>query len=242
MEKKEVKIFYLGIAKGKIYTGGRKIRKMGLPVRELPVRPEYPGGYLRIFYALLPEFAGRSVFKRKGRAWKAKDKQRIIQRTVNRANIEGYGEVLLSAELAGKAQEVPSELLAAYLHSHKPFEQVCICFSGDGGTFEAREAVVLLAPYLRRIRKVYFAGEEGSAAELFTDYLFYEYGIVPERKGKRHKEEEHVQSQWICLDFYVGESEKRPALPNLASYLRINHAQALKFLDTRIKNGYNTES
>ena len=191
---------------------------------------------------MLPEFGARRILRRKGRTWNPKKRQRIVRQTLEKAHTEGYSEVLLSEKLAFKEQEAGLELRAAYLHKFMPFEQVCISFSGEGGTFEAREAVMLLSPYLRRMRKVIFGGEESVATELFTDYLFYEYGIVPEKKKNMQIRDSSGGERLVWLDFDDPAADKRSALQDFAFYSRINHAEALKFLDTTIKNGYNTES
>lgn len=243
MEKKESSIFYLGIAQGEIFSGGRRGRRSGLPIKALEKRLEYPGGYVKVSYAMFPEFAGRGFWTKTGRAWKPKVKQPILQRTLESVRKETvYSEILLAPELSVEEQEIPLELRAAYLHRYAPFERVCVSFSGEGGTFEAREAVLLLSPYLKRIRTVMFDGEECGASEMFADYLYYEYGIMPERVHKASKRNSQISGEMILLDFGGRAAAGKNTLPFLCSYRCINNAETLKFLDTTIKNGYNTES
>lgn len=240
MEKKETSIFYLGIAQGESFTGGRRERKSGLPIRAAENRLEYPGGYIKVFYAMLPEFSGRKLGSRKGKAWKPKVKQQLLQRTLEKVREEStYSEILLTSQLSLEKQEVPIELQAAYLHRHAPFDRVYVCFSGEGGTFEAREAILLLSPYLKRMRQVVLSGKESAATELFSEYLYYEYGIVPERKRKMVGASGRASEKPVVLD--LGNRAAEEGVP-LGACQCINNEETLKFLDTTIKNGYNTES
>lgn len=254
MEKRIVRIFYLGIAQGEYYTGGRKQRKNGLPVRLLDYRPQFPGGCLEIAYALLPEYAGKILFTGRGRKWKDKVRQTILQRTLecvkqmpeHREIVDASGAEGASAGIqevpGGFAAEVPWELVAAHLHSKVPFEQVCVFFSEDGGAFEAREAIFLLAPYLRKMRQVTVIGKDSVATELFSDYLYYEYGLVPDRYEKMVLRACGASEKVIYLDLGGKESFEGDIAGKLETNWCINRGETLKFLDTVIKNGYNTES
>lgn len=301
MEKKEISIFYLGIAEGEIYSGGQRGKKTGLPVRRLKDRLEYPGGSLQIFYALLPEFEKKVFGKRCGRAWNEKSRAKILEKTLEHAQKQGtYYEILSAPELSKEGERVPLELWAAYLHQYAPLQKVCVAFSKEGEPFEAREAVLLLSPYLKRIHQVILACSECAAKDMFSDYLYYEYGIIPEsipeqaaqnlssdlprvsdrtqgekaeelrkesgesqgEKGERlRKAFERSQGEKteglrkesgrsvrqraenvVFLDLRSREEENTDLEPVLGEYHCINSAETLKFLDTTIKNGYNTES
>lgn len=286
MEKKEISIFYLGIAEGEIYSGGQKGKKTGLPVRRLKDRLEYSGGSLQIFYALLPEFEKKVFGKRCGRAWNEKSRTKILEKTLEHVQKQGtYYEILSAPELSKEGERVPLELWAAYLHQYAPLQKVCVAFSKEGGPFEAREAVLLLSPYLKRIHQVILACSECAAKDMFSDYLYYEYGIIPEsipeqavqnlssdlpkvsdrtqgekakelRKAFERSQGESVEGlrkesgrgvrqraeNVVFLDMRSGEGENTDLGPVLGEYHCINSAETLKFLDTTIKNGYNTES
>lgn len=263
-----IRIFYLGIARGEFYTGGRRPKKAGLPVKLLDDRPEFPGGYMEITYALLPEYAGKHFFTGGGRKWKPKIKQRILLNTLeNVKQMQEYREIVIDPDLSRifraeqdrsedaeslpQIQELPRELVAAHLHSKEPFERVCVVFSEDGGTFEAREAILLLSSYLRKIRQVLMIGEDGVATELFSDYLYYEYGLVPDRCEKlsqslraweANKKMLGVAEKIVCLDLGGGSITAEEYMGVLNESWCINPRETLKFLDTKIKNGYNTES
>lgn len=240
MEKKETSIFYLGIAQGEIFSCSRRERKSGLSIRTAENRLEYPGGCVKVSYSMLPEFSGRKLGSRKGKAWKPKVKQQLLQRTMEKVREESaYSEILLASQLSLGNQEVPLELRAAYLHRHAPFDRVYVCFSGEGGTFEAREAILLLSPYLKRTRQVIVIGEACAATELFSEYLYYEYGIVPERKIKIVGASSRASGKPVVLD--LGNRAAEEGVP-LGVCQCINDEETLKFLDTTIKNGYNTES
>lgn len=316
MEKKAISIFYLGIAEGEIYSGGQRGKKTGLPVRRLKDRLEYPGGSLQIFYALLPEFEKKVFGKRCGKAWNEKSRTKILEKTLEHVQKQGtYYEILSAPELSKEGERVPLELWAAYLHQYAPLQKVCVVFSKEGGPFEAREAVLLLSPYLKRINQVILACSECAAKDMFSDYLYYEYGIIPESipeqavqnlfsdlprvsdrmRGEKTEElrEASGESQGekgerlrktsgesqgesaeglrkasgesqrekgerlrktsgrsvrqraenvVFLNLRSGEEENTDLGPVLGEYHCINSAETLKFLDTTIKNGYNTES
>lgn len=272
MEKKVVRIFYLGIAQGEFFTGGKRQRKKGLPVRILDDRPEFSGGYLEIVYALLPEYAGKHFFTGRGRKWKTKAKRRILLRTLEKVEqMSEHRECVIHQDLrqvliAGQEpeeesegsfpiEELPRELIAAHLHSKALFDSVRVFFSEDGGTYEAREAILLLSPYLRKIRQVMVIGEEGITTELFSDYLYYEYGLVADRYNKmplcpRAGGTDKVMAlrscdasgKAVCLDLSGKVIPEGEHMGVFKETWCINPRETLKFLDTTIKNGYNTES
>lgn len=272
MEKKVVRIFYLGIAQGEFFTGGKRQKREGLPVRILDDRPEFPGGYLEIAYALLPEYAGKCFFTGRGRKWKTKIKRRILLRTLKNAEqMSEHRECVIhrdlkqvfvtgqkpeeDAEGSCSVEELPRELMAAHLHSKALFDSVCVFFSEDGGTYEAREVILLLSPYLRKMRQVMVIGEDGVTMELFSDYLYYEYGLVPDRcsrmplkrgAGGADKKEIlrkcNVSRKAVCLDLSGRAIPEGEYMGILEETWCINPRETLKFLDTTIKNGYNTES
>ena len=261
MEKKVVNIFYLGIAYGERFRGGGKERKAGLPVRVLKRRLEYPGGYLEVAYALLPEYEHEKFFSGKGKPWKEKHKQYILRKTMERVR-EMYpgSEWVIAPEFTvnetGKEQservsekksfhhteELPMELKAAHLHSYAPFDQVGVAFSEDGGAFEGREAILLLAPYLRRMRQVILIGEDSPATELLSEYLYYEYGLPAERFEKIPQRYAGTQTEMLWIQAGTGNGLLSPALKTSLNFRWINRQETLKFLDTAVKNGYNTES
>lgn len=261
MEKKIVQIFYLGIAQDEKYIGGYKSKKAGLPIRELKHGPEYPGGCLKISYALLPQYQSRSLFKGKTKRWHERTKMALLQRTLEKVAQTLPGAVcIISGEMimnkkpgrfgSVSAEEMPAmplaeplpELTAAHLHSYAPFEKVGVVFSKEGGSFEAREMILLLAPYLRRIRQVVLVGEEGPAAEMFSEYLYYEYGLLPERYPAMPEEYTEKKSGMIWVEAAERKEEIEKLPTTGKAFGRINRQETLKFLDTVIKNGYNTES
>lgn len=261
MEKKVINIFYLGIAYGESFIGGGKERKAGLPVHVLKQKPEYPGGYLEITYALLPEYGCKSFFSGKGKSWKEKHKRYILRKTMERVK-EMYpgSEWIISPELNvnenGKMQgrkmnkkvsfdqvaELPKELKAAHLHSYAPFEKVGVIFSEEGSAFEAREAILLFTPYLKRMRQVILVGEDSPATELLAEYLYYEYGLLVERCLEFPQRYVGNQTKIIWVEAGDWSSALTPALSISKVFGRINRQETLKFLDTTVKNGYNTES
>ena len=79
------------------------------------------------------------------------------------------------------------------------------------GMQDAEQLMELLIPYLPRLKQVVWTGEEGTVSESLQNYLYEEYGMI------------------LLFDRRI---------PDGAVVIR--RAQAWKFLDATVKNGYNT--
>ena len=104
----------------------------------------------------------------------------------------------------------------------------------DCGWLMEEDIIRLLTPYLSRINAVAFLCERTDCTERISDYLFEEYGILTSYESRPVKE-----TVWI--DF--GEQKKRQLVRYAAEngIYHLNDEEVVKFLDTTVKNGYNTE-
>lgn len=216
--------------------GGRKALREGLSLKKLNRPLPFPGGRVQVFFALLPEYRGK-----RRKTWKSEKAALLVGQTARRAYREQEcGEILLEESLGrllydqAYSQEIPLELMAACLYAQRPFERIAVSLPAEGGEREAEQSMRLLLPYLKRLRSVSLAGERSRASELLEDYLYEEYGMV--MSGMSGQEE---AIPW--LDLSGSGAGERDILIKENRYKRIDDKEALKFLDTAVKNGYNTE-
>lgn len=236
MEEKIVKIFYGGFLKGGYPKEGQNLKKTGLPLEKLGGDLPYlwgegrkETGRVRIFYSLLPEYSRKSLFTGKPKGWKREAAQALVAGARQRAAREGdCREEILVPELADGFEGLPPELLAVGLFQCRPFDRLAISLSQEAGQEEGELARELLCPYLARMRQVVFVGKESRASRRLEEYLSYEFGIIMISAQKAPGD-----MPWLDLD---GMAKRSPRARN-----HINQAGMLKFLDTAVKNGYNTD-
>ncbi len=171
------------------------------------------------------------------------------------------------ARLAGIGGRLPPEILLQKILSQAPCLEYLI-FIGHGGNCregelgeeafrEERQMLFrLLAPYLARVNHFTLVSDQPEGYEEFADYIYEEYGIptayaqgIGQQFGKKGKtvvldmrKEGAVTCQGIppravYVDFWSNE-EKRKALEEERGDVR--YLSVVKFLDTLVKNGYNT--
>lgn len=241
MEMNYFNLFYAGISEGGFPEAGKKLIKTGLPVekveREFPYRlgsGRKEGGRLRIFYTLLPEYRGRTVWKKRPKRWKEQVAEQLIGDAMEKAFRElECREQIFSPKEGQSPQQVPPEVLAACLYRYRPFDRICVSLPEKEKRGCAEQAIELLAPYLSRMRQVMLIGGEESEAELLEDYLCEEFGIIMTKGWK-------VPSGTVWLDLKEGRSEREMLSGQSRGLKYVNPREALKFLDTLAKNGYNT--
>lgn len=205
MEKRLYHVFYLGMDKGKAYEHPVPILRLK---RKLPI----PGGAVQIYFAFLPEYGGKSFWRKNLKPWKQEKLFRIMQELIQQAVQElQCWEVVISPAWKMENNELPSCLLAACLYQKRPFDTVYLSFGQEDGMYEMEQMTELLTPYLPRLKHVYFVDKEHRLAESMADFLYEEYGMVMFYA-------ERVPQDGVC----------------------VTKAETWKFLDATVKNGYNT--
>lgn len=249
METDYKRIFYETIAWKAYPEKGQNLKKAGLPLRKL--EREFPyllgGGRkrikkLQVYFAVLPEYAGKKLFKGNPRNWKIKCARNLFNDAWERAYTSlGCTELILtmpyeSSEESAAARllalspvtELPIELWAVRLYQARPFDSLCILLPEDAGKKEAERIKELLEPYLPRMRRVFFKGKKSAVSELLAGYLYEDFGIVMTETPK-------VLPDVPALDFCMQADD------NGRKSLFISREEILKFLDITVKNGYNTK-
>ena len=226
METDYKKIFYAGMINNEYPPKEKKLKKTGLSLRKLErAFPYLLGegrgslGKLQIYFSLLPEYAGKTLLGGKPKIWKPETAKRLMYEAGEKAYAyEDCTEQIIAVDLNKYTDAIPIELWAAWLYQQRPFDSICVSLSPEEGEQELRQLTELIAPYLPRMKKVVFRGEKSQLSEMLEDYLYEEFGIVMIETGR-----------------------KLPDMPNLNLNSFENRLETVKFLDTAVKNGYNTE-
>ncbi len=237
MEIETFKIFYAGIDAGGYPKEGQRLKKTGLPIlkvtREFPYllgRMKKQTGKMQVYYSILPEYCGKTFLSGKPRSWKKETAKELIEEARKKAAIRwDCQEEIFSPEIVPFDFRMPLELMAVCLYRYRPFDRLCLSLPEEGGKSGVEQAVKLLTPYLPRMRQVMYAGGESAESKLLEEYLYKEYGILMTGIEK-------IPSNMIWLDW---REEAATVFPSGQKY--INPARMLNFLDTAVKNGYNTD-
>lgn len=210
MSKRQYHIFYLMMQENGVYQKPIEIYEVK---RQLPI----PSGSVSVYYALWPEYRKKSLFHKKFKEWKIPELQRELEELKGKAECDyDCWEMLYSAQFAEKAwpmadQDLPFCVLQAWLYAQRPFDTLYLPEEWNQGMQDAEQLIELLIPYLPRLKNVVWTGEEGTVSESLQNYLYEEYGMI------------------LLFDRKI---------PDGAVVIR--RAQAWKFLDATVKNGYNT--
>lgn len=245
MENNGTKIFYTGIAYGAYpeehgKINSRKVVKEGLPIKKLS--REFPyllgekragAGRLLIYYALLPEYRRKNFFSGQPKGWKPETAQQLLEDAVRKAIVTfDCREQLCAPELHKQPGQIPIELTAALLYRQRPFDKICITLAAEGGEYGLSQVIELINPYLPRTRQVFFKGEDSPVCEMLEDYLYDQFGIIMTRTDVPPSD-----IPWLDMEETDLPAGKAP----LDGQRHINSLETLKFLDTAVKNGYNTK-
>ena len=242
MERDITNFFYAGIAYGACEKALRKIRKEGLPIRKL--EKEFPylwgegrgrKGIVQIYYALLPEYRRKSKFGGVPKPWKSEKARLLLEQAGEKAVMTLNCQEQLSAYAFNQNPgQIPNQLMAVCLYRQRPFDKLCISLPLDGSEYHMQQAVELLSPDLTRMRQVVLTGADSEASELLEEYLYEEFGIIMVKDSAPPR-----GMPWLDLSGREEDHVERSRRAEAAR--RISAAEALKFLDTAVKNGYNTE-
>lgn len=247
----------MGIAYGAYPEPGERLTRAGLTVKKLERGFPYllgagpkNAGRLQIYHTLLPEYCGKAFFTGKPKYWKKEIAGRLLVQAKERAMDQwDCREQLWAPELGEKGDEIPPELWAACLYRCRPFDRIFVSLEEEEGEYGLRRLLSLLLPYLPRMRQVTWVGEESGVFLALESWLYGEFGIITGRAEKAppgevwldlkgHGEEGCQVSR--AQDGAVWEPRQRSVRSKGTGH--INCRETLKFLDTAVKNGYNTKA
>jgi len=182
-------------------------------------------GYLQYYFAPIPEFHHNFILKQ---AWKPDKLGRYIEQAFDIVRPDDYYlhpdlRLLLGNE--DYFDLPPMRLLEAMVNEYEKtlsdrISTVEIILPTDSRTGVRDTVASLLEPYLPRMSTVTLIGGYEAINEELADFFYSEYGILV-LKQKRPSVTIAAKKRPLVLDLWSGESE------------------ALKFLDTMVKNGYN---
>lgn len=234
MEKDIKSLYYIGIeneSSDQCHRAG--VRRQPIAIYRHVRRLPFENGSICLYHSLLPSFFEEEIKKKR---WRKKWMMRLKEAQEYAISWETvFSEKLCF--LMGKDSEIPLYLFDVglkRLKERQPFAHISISLPAECGHAAAENVVELLQPYLSKINYVVFVGEESESAAWVEDYLYGEYGIVMSY-GK------WPQRDTVWLD--LGE-ERAPVLEKFAADNGICHlsrGEMLKFLDTVVKNEYNTK-
>ncbi len=202
-----------------------------IPIYRCARKGMTPSCRLQYYYAPVPEFyVGPEGYKgtdrqqkmsdcRRGRHdWRAEKLRAYLQEAIERLKPDDYYlHPTVRRILGGDYEELPPlPLLEAMLYEKKGFHSLDIVLPNDSQTGVTDTLISLLAPYLSRINEIAVTGGEEGVFKELEEYFNDEYGIVVNRVKRAGK-------NGFVLNLWSAEEETR------------------KFLDTIVKNGYNTK-
>lgn len=203
---------------------------------------------------------------RRGRVWEADRLREEMGRALKDWGAEEFYLQPGLASLAEMEEEFPPEALLEKTLAQVPCMEYLVYIGENrekGGAWEdealreeRRMLFRLLTPYLARINHFILVTDRPEGYEEFTDYIYEEYGI-PTATAKGMDRPFGRDGRTVILDRRKKGGEMRQAIPQRASYLDlwsedekrkwiekertdIRYISVVKFLDTLVKNGYNT--
>lgn len=246
MEKEERNIFYMAIVEGgrgkkrDLFDGGLPVKRVGRSFPYLSWQGRTVTSGLRIYFALMPQYEKRLFGER---AWRAKTADRILGKTMDKAE-QAYGcrEWIWAPGLLAEKGELPVELWAACLYMQRPFDRICLSMQEDG-EYYGEQAFWLIRPYLPRMKMAYYYGAESENSFRMKEALADEFGLILTEVSR-------PDPGIVWLDLRRGavkeemtsenrEQGKDKTAKKQTKY--VNENLVWNFLDTTVKNGYNTE-
>lgn len=209
---------------------------------------------------------GVPEFYRKNSVWKEDRLRDAMGRMLKEQGAEEFYLQPRLARLAGVDEKMPPEMLLKKVLSQSPCMEYLVYIGGSGekrGAWEEEEfreerrlLFYLLSPYLARINHFTLVTGMPEGYEEFTDYIYDEYGIPTAAVAKMDRPY-GKDGRTVILDRSRGREPALQAIPYRASYVDfwcedgkreriekeredIRYISVVKFLDTLVKNGYNT--
>lgn len=209
---------------------------------------------------------GVPEFYRKGRVWEADRLRNEMGRALKESGAEDFYLQPKLACLTEIEERLPPEVLLEKVLGQAPCMEYLVYIGEDrdrGGAWEEEELreerqmlFRLLTPYLARINHFTLVTDRPEGYEEFTDYIYEEYGI-PAAAVEKMERQFGRDGRTVVLDRRKSGGEMRQEIPRRAFYLDfwsedgkrewiekerrdIRYISVVKFLDTLVKNGYNT--
>ena len=213
------------------------------------------------------ECCGVPEFYWKDRKWESGRLTEGLSGILEEQKAEDYYLHPEVARLAGITENLPPEILLQKVFCQIPCLEYLIYLGwgkghregalGEEAFREERQILFrLLEPYLARVNHFTLVTDRPEGYEEFTDYIYEEYGIpsafmrkMEQRSGKDGKTVVLDTRREVCIpypeiprravymDFWSVE-DKRRQLEKMRGDVR--YLSVVKFLDTLVKNGYNT--
>lgn len=246
MEKRIEYLFYIGIQEkdGEIQSGEPVASRVVLP---------FAGGKLVVCSCLVSKalFSPcKKLFRWQRKQDKKKQQKKLMeqirevknrQKTIDYFWTEGEVGAWLWEERGFEAvydeETFLDRLYEVYLYQQgkiNPTDKISLSLPPDCGQLTMERLQNILKPYLPGLNTVLFVGAEEAVSRMLEEYLYDEYGIVMSY-GKIPLR----NTLWIDLEDTGGLNLSKYAKEN--GICHINRAEVLKFLDTAVKNGYNTK-
>ena len=209
---------------------------------------------------------GVPEFYRKNNAWKEDRLRDVMGRMLKEQGAETFYLQPKLARLAGMEEMLPPEALLKKILGQVPCMEYLVYIGGSGekrGAWEEEELreerrllFYLLSPYLARINHFTLVADRPEGYVEFTEYIYDEYGI-PTAAVAKMDQPHGKDGRTVILDRGKGRKTALQAVPYRASYVDlwseegkrkrleeeredIRYISVVKFLDTLVKNGYNT--
>lgn len=256
MDGNERKLLYFYIQKGKV----AKAHFWTKP--ELPVTKIDMGKEGELICCQVPEYYAGS------REWEAERLIESLNAVLASGEYEEYYLQPQLARRLDIQEKLPPDCLMRGLFRQIPCLEYLFyigCRSeeeGDGGLrgadlWEEKQRIrELLAPYFSRINHVNLVTDAAQAYEDFAEYIYEEYGI-PTACGRRLEKRLGREGKTVILDGRRNYKIPWGAIPEGACYVDfwsveekglllgkmrrdVRYMSVVKFLDTLVKNGYNT--
>lgn len=221
MAEKTKSLLYFSFQE-KEYLKRNRWEKYRVPVFRVARKGKTQEGRLQYFYVPVPEYyIGRNEHRRlrknTAKEWPAPKLYEYLRAAVEVVRPDDYYVHPGIRDLLGSKEDgaPPLVLMEAMMSERLRSENIDILLPAERYHGVTDVLLHLLKPYLPRINSIAIIGGEAFFEEL-EEYFYEEYGIIVVQARRPQKDS-------AVIDFWPGERE------------------AVNFLDTIVKNGYNTK-